>query len=326
MKNVIPEFLSLLKGAIDSTDIPLNVSRSALQGDPNIKKISNYIVKKVAESLKKLFKQDRARFESVWEDIGLFVKYGVVSDTKFDELMRDKVIFKNSDDKYMTLTEYTESLPKDNEKLKGKVVYFEQGTSDQALRDQLKEAGVQAITMDNYIDPHFMQHTEMHKQGEIELKFTLIDNAIEDALETENVSDTDLKIKDLFQTTLVGETKENETPSMEIEVKNFKNSTTAAYFKVDESMKRFAQMTKAMGQNNFAMPTKKTLVVNPAHGLVQNAFKLAETEGKKELADKICHHIQDLATISGEGLDEENKKTFVQRSQDLISELSNLAL
>src|SRR5690606_34380424 len=111
VKSIVPDFLSLLKGAIDSVDIPLNVSRSALQGDPNIKKISNYIIKKVAESLKKLFKNERERFEKSWEDIGLFVKYGCVSDTKFDELMRSMVLFKNTDGKLVTLSEYTEAIP-----------------------------------------------------------------------------------------------------------------------------------------------------------------------------------------------------------------------
>ena len=123
-------------------DIPLNVSRSALQGDPNIRKISNYIVKKVAESLKKLSKNDRERFESVWPDIGLFVKYGVVSDEKFDKQMRDHVLFKNTSDKYVTLNEYTEAIPeKHAEKLKGKVVTFEENVSDDALRQQLLAEG-----------------------------------------------------------------------------------------------------------------------------------------------------------------------------------------
>jgi molecular chaperone HtpG len=327
VKNVIPEFLSLLKGAIDSTDIPLNVSRSALQGDPNIKKISNYIVKKVGESLKKLYKDDRKRYEGAWEDIGLFVKYGVISDPKFDDLMRDRVLFKNSENNYMTLPEYTESIPeKHKEKLKGKVVYFEDHASDESLRTQLLEEGIHAITTEAYIDPHFTQHVEMQKKNDLEIKFQLVDNAIEDVLETENTSEDDVKIKDLFQTILVGEKDEKNPSQLEIEVKNFKNSKTAAYFKVDESMKRFQQMTKSMGQSNFEMPTKKTLVLNPSHNLVKNAFKLSETNEKKDLADKICHHIQDLAAISGEGLTDDQRKSFVSRSQDLMSELSNLAL
>ncbi|MBT4791094.1 MAG: molecular chaperone HtpG [Halobacteriovoraceae bacterium] len=327
VKDVIPEFLSLLKGAIDSTDIPLNVSRSALQGDPNIKKISNYIVKKVAESLKKLFKNDREKYEKVWEDIGLFVKYGAISDPKFDDLMRDRVLFKNSESNYMTLPEYTESIPeKHQEKMKGKVVYFEDGSSNEALRAQLWEEGIHAITTEAYIDPHFTQHVEVQKKNDVEIKFTLVDNAIEDVLETQNATDEDLKIKDLFQEILVGEKDEKNPAQMEIEVKSFKGSATAAYFKVDESMKRFQQMTKSMGQSNFEMPSKKTLVLNPSHSLVKNAFKLAEKTEKKELAGKICHHIQDLAAISGEGLNDKERKEFVSRSQDLMSELSNLAL
>ena len=327
VKNVIPEFLSLLKGSIDSTDIPLNVSRSALQGDPNIKKISNYIVKKVAESLKKLFKNDRARYENAWEDISLFVKYGVISDQKFDDLMRDKVLFKNSENKFMTLTEYTESIPeKHKEKMKGKIVYFEENSSDETLRTQLLEEGIQALTTDAYIDPHFTQHVEVKKKDDQEIKFQLVDNAIEDILETTNASEDDIKIKDLFQTILVGEKDEKNPAQMEVEIKNFKNSATAAYFKVDESMKRFQQMTKSMGQSHFDMPMKKTLVLNPSHKLVQNAFKLSENNEKKDLAGKLCHHIQDLAAISGEGLNDQQRKDFVTRSQDLMSELSNLAL
>ncbi len=325
VKDVIPEFLSLLKGTIDSTDIPLNVSRSALQGDPNIKKISNYIVKKVAESLKKRFKNDRSAYDSSWEDIGLFTKYGVVSDPKFDELMRDRILFKNSEDKLVTLSEYKESIPeKHTEKLKDTIVYFEEHASDANLRTQLLTEGVHAITTDNYIDPHFMQHTEMQKQGDEAIKYKLVDNAIEDVLETENASEDDMKIKDLFTNILVGATDEKTPATMEIEVKNFKNSTTAAYFKVDEQMKRFQQMTKAMGNAGMEMPSKKTLVLNPSHNLVKNAFKLADS--KKDLSEKICHHIQDLAAISGEGLTDDKRKDFVHRSQDLISELSNLAL
>ncbi len=241
--------------------------------------------------------------------------------------MRDRVLFKNSEANYMTLPEYTESIPeKHKEKLKGKVVYFEDHASDESLRTQLLEEGIHAITTEAYIDPHFTQHVEMQKKNDIEIKFQLVDNAIEDVLETQNATEDDVKIKDLFQDILVGIKDEKNPSQMEIEVKNFKNSKTAAYFKVDESMKRFQQMTKSMGQSNFDMPSKKTLVLNPSYNLVKNAFKLSESTEKKELAGKICHHIQDLAAISGEGLNDQQRKDFVSRSQDLMSELSNLAL
>ncbi len=322
VKNVVPDFLSLLKGAIDSTDIPLNVSRSALQGDPNIKKISNYIIKKVAESLKKLFNTDRERYEKVWEDIGLFVKYGCMQDTKFDEVMRRFVLFKNSQGKLVTLEEYQASIPElYKEKLKDKYVYFEKNQSDESLRKQLLSEGINVIETENYIDPHFMQHAEMTKQGEQSYKFAAIDSEVENLLETATTSPDDIKIKEFFKQVLVGENKDLEM-KLDVDVKNLKNASSSAYFKVDENMKRFQQMTKSMGNTAFSMPIKKTLVVNPSNALIKNALKIWEKGEKKDLAEKICHHVQDLASLSSEGLSSEDKDQFVSRSQALVQELS----
>lgn len=322
VKNVVPDFLGLLKGAIDSVDIPLNVSRSALQGDPNIKKISNYIIKKVSESLKKLFNSDRERYNKVWEDINLFVKYGCMQDTKFDEVMRKFVLFKNSDNQLVTLEEYQTSVPeKYKEKLKDKYVYFEKDQSDESLRKQLLSEGIQVLETDQYIDPHFMQHAEMSKQGEQNFKFVDISSELENLLDSVATSEQDVRVRDFFRQVLVGSNKEIEN-KMDVEVKNLKGSSSSAYFKVDESMKRFQQMTKSMGQNNFALPIKKTLVVNPNNILVQNAFKIWEKGDRKELAEKMCYYVQDLASLSSEGLSAEEKEKFVSRSQNLVQELS----
>jgi molecular chaperone HtpG len=322
VKSVVPDFLGLLKGAIDSVDIPLNVSRSSLQGDPNIKKISNYIIKKVAESLKKLFNTDRERYEKTWEDIALFVKYGCMQDTKFDEIMRKFVLFRNSEGKLVTLEEYQASIPESyKEKLKDKYVYFEQNLSDESLRKQLWAEGIHVIETDQYIDPHFMQHAEMKQLGEQSFKFAAIDSEVENLLDTTETTPDDIKVKDFFKQVLVGENKEIEA-KLDVDVKNLKNSSSSAYFKVDESMKRFQQMTKSMGQTSFAMPLKKTLVVNPKNPLIQNALKIWERGEKKDLAEKICHHVQDLASISSEGLSSEEKEKFVLRSQALVQEMS----
>jgi molecular chaperone HtpG len=322
VKNVVPDFLALLKGAIDSVDIPLNVSRSALQGDPNIKKISNYIIKKVSESLKKLFNNERERYDQAWEDIGLFVKYGCMQDPKFDEVMRRFVLFKNSDQKLVTFEEYQASIPEHyKEKLKDKYVYFEKNLSDESLRKQLHAEGIQVLETDQYIDPHFMQHAEMMKQGEQGFKFTAIDTEIENLLDGAPTTEDDIKIKDFFKQVLVGDNKELEG-KLEVDVKNLKNASSSAYFKVDENMKRFQQMTKSMGQSAFSMPIKKTLVVNPNNPLIKNALKIWEKGEKKDLAEKICYHVQDLASISSEGLSSEDKEKFVLRSQNLVQELS----
>ena len=322
IKSVVPDFLGLLKGAIDSTDIPLNVSRSSLQGDPNIKKISNYIIKKVAESLKKLFNNDREKYEKAWEDIGLFVKYGCMQDTKFDEVMRNFVLFRNSEGKLVTFDEYQASVPEAyKEKLKDKYVYFEKNLSDESLRKQLLTEGIQVIETDQYIDPHFMQHTEMGKQEERSYKFAAIDSEVENLLESAETTADDIKIKDFFKQVLVGDNKDMEM-KLDVDVKNLKNASSSAYFKVDENMKRFQQMTKSMGNTAFSMPIKKTLVVNPSNTLIQNALKIWEKGEKKDLAEKIAHHVQDLASLSSEGLSSEEKEKFVSRSQSLVQELS----
>jgi molecular chaperone HtpG len=322
VKSVVPDFLGLLKGAIDSTDIPLNVSRSSLQGDPNVKKISNYIIKKVAESLKKLFNNDREKYEKAWEDIGLFVKYGCMQDTKFDEVMRNFALFKNSDGKLVTLDEYQASIPDAyKEKLKEKYVYFEKDRSDESLRKQLRSEGIQVIETDQYIDPHFMQHAEMAKFEEKSFKFVAIDSEVENLLDTATTTADDIKIKEFFKQVLVGDNKELEM-KLDVDVKSLKNASASAYFKVDENMKRFQQMTKSMGNAAFSMPIKKTLVVNPSNTLIQNALKIWEKGEKKGLAEQIAHHVQDLASLSAEGLSSEDKEKFVSRSQTLVQELS----
>lgn len=345
IKNIIPEFLGLLKGAIDSVDIPLNVSRSALQGDPNIKKISNYIIKKVGDALKTLFRKDREKFNTIWEDIGLFVKYGVISDTKFDEIMREFLLFPNSKNELMTLKEYQESIPKDfQEKLKNKYLTYDIEKSDETIKQQLLDNQILSLGLDDYIDPHLTQHLEFKKakDTDADIKFAGIATEIENLLTSGSVSDKDIKVKEIFQEFLAPKKKEDEKEEkkdsnapglptsadnlLEIEIKNFKNYTNPAYIKIDESMKRFQQMSQTMGQNSFNMPIKKTLIVNPTNPLIQNALKIYEKGDNKELVHKICTHVKDLAAISGEGLNNEERDQFVKRSQELIQELSNFAL
>ncbi|MBF0361201.1 MAG: molecular chaperone HtpG [Oligoflexia bacterium] len=338
VKNIIPDFLSLLKGFIDSPDIPLNVSRSSLQGDPNIKKISNYIVKKVADSLKKLCKNERERYEKIWEDIGLFVKYGCISDEKFDETMREFVFFKNYSNKLMTLEEYEKSIPETyKDKLKEKIIYAEKGKGDVFLRKQLLDEGIESVETDTLIDPHFMQHTEFKKLNGKLYKFAAVNSEVENLLAQENSTDTHMKIKDLFKSILAKVTNTDQTTTdkendgkdsaMEVEIKAYKNSDAPAYFKSDEYMRRLQYMTRTMGSFGHSdMPVKKTLVINPSNTLVQNALKLWEKdqEANKELVSQICHHIEDLAHISSEGLqNNEEKDAFVTRSQKLLQNLTN---
>jgi len=323
VKNIIPEFLSLLRGVIDSTDIPLNVSRSSLQGDPNITRISNYVVKKVAEALKKLFNNDREKFESIWQDTGLFVKYGCVSDTKFDELMRERIIFKNTDNKYVTLPEYKESIPESfKEKMGDKVLYFEKDKADHAVKAQLAEAGLFALEMDEHIDPHFMQHAEMKSVGELKIQFSSIDSELSNLLESENTTEEDVKVQDLFKKVLLGDKKEDDPSAIDVEIQKLKGAKTPAYYKVDEQMKRFQKMAQSMGQDNNAFPLKRTLVINPNNALIQNALRIHEKGENNTLVERLVHYVGDLASISSEGLKNEDKEQFVERSQQLIQDLT----
>ena len=323
VKDVVPEFLSLLKGVIDSTDIPLNVSRSSLQGDPNVKKISNYVIKKVAESLKKLFSNDRAKYDNIWQDTGIFIKYGCVSDTKFDELMRERVIFKDSNGKYVTIPEYKEAIPESfKEKLGDKVLYFEKEKSDHSVTKQLAELELSAVELDDHIDPHFMQHSEMKPIGELKIQFTSVDSELSNLVEIESANEEDMKVKDLFSRVLVGEAKEEDPAKMDLEIQKMKNTSTPAYFKVDEQMKRFAKMAQSMG-NDSSFPIKKTLVINPSNALIQNTFKLSEKGGNDKLVDNLIHYVEDLAMISSEGLATEEKEGFITRSQNLLQELTS---
>lgn len=342
VKDIIPEFLRLLKGHIDSSDIPLNVSRSSLQGDPNIKKISNYIIKKVGESLKKLFNNDRKKYESIWDDAGIFVKYGAVSDFKFDETMRPYVLLKTDQGKYLTFEEYQKEIPSEfADKLKNTVLYYEKDKADSFLMSQIKEAKIPAVETENIIDPHFIQHVEMHSlENKEKISFKLVSSEIENLLAKEAAEEDLNKIKDLFSKILSPKEEEenkeenkeaspfnNGNSNVEIEVKSYSNGESPAYIKLDEQMKRFQHMTKSMGNMNSEFPIKKTLVVNAQNKLVQNAIKISGKEENKDLVENICRHIQDLAMISSEGIKTvEEKDAFINRSQRLVQDLTNFVV
>lgn len=319
VKNIIPEFLGLLKGTIDSSDIPLNVSRSSLQGDPNIQKISNYIIKKVAESLKKLFKSDRERFETVWDDIALFVKYGAVSDTKFDELIRPYTLLKTTDGKCFTFEEYAAAIPETfKEKLENKVIYVEEANYDSSLAKKFENESIPLFSTDTYIDPHFMQHVEFQSSAGTKVSFTALDTEFENLFATET-SEENKEIQTIFEDVLSPK-DDKEKESFSVELKTLGAEDAPVYLKIDEQSKRMQKMTQSMGQDASMFPLKTSLVVNPTHPLIQKVAKLWGSE-KKELAGKICFHLKDLANISQGQWDQKAKADFINRSQEIIQEL-----
>jgi len=222
------------------------------------------------------------------------------------------------------LEEYRKSIPKDyTEKMKDLVFYFEDGVSDHNLKNHLWEKGIGVIHTEGHIDPHFMQHVETQKRGDDNYRFSSVDSEIGNILESENVGKEDMKVKDLFSKVLFGDLKEEE--KTEIVLEKLKDSTSPAYYKVDEQMRRFSKMSESMGGTE-KFPIKKTLVVNPANPLIQNALKMHEKGNHEGLVNKLCHHVQDLAHISSGGLGNEERDSFVKRSQELLKELTNLAL
>lgn len=312
VKNIMPEFLGLLKGAIDSPDIPLNVSRSSLVGDPNITKISNYIVKKVAETIKKLYTSDRAKYETIWKDISLFVKYGVISEEKFSEYCADYILFKNYDDKYLTIPEYTSLIPENfKEKLKEKILTYPEEMPASNLLNELKQNNIPCVGMDSYMDQHLTQHLEM-KAKDHKFKFCTIDSEYEN-LFTEKVEneESEAEMKELFETSLktLGD-------NYKVEFKNFNIENGPAYLKEDAQMKRFANMTQSMG-NGMAFPVPQTLVVNHKHPLVTKT-KNYLSENNKELAGILAEQIRDLSRLTQGTLPNADVAKFVQRTENLL--------
>ena len=167
----------------------------------------------------------------------------------------------------------------------------------------------------------------MYKRGDETYKFASVDSEIGELLKDESTSPDDIKIKELFTKVLVGEEekKENEDDKLEIEIEKLKNGTSPGYYKIDEQMKRFSKMAVSMG-NNAAFPIKKKLVINPSNPLVMNALKIHEKGTHPELVEKLCHHIEDMAQVSSEGLTETNKQSFLKNTQDLIKSLSEFAV
>ena len=174
--------------------------------------------------------------------------------------------------------------------------------------------------MDDHIDPHFMQHCEAHALKEKKVQFASLSSEMEQLVETDQTTDQDIKVKELFENILAGEKASKE--SKEIEIQKFKNSGSPAFFKVDEQMKRFSRMAESMGQNS-TFPVKRTLVINPNNPLIQNTFQIHEKGGHEDLVKKLCQHVEDLASISNQGLKNEEKDTFLRRSQELLQELTH---
>lgn len=305
VKEVIPEFLMLLKGVIDCPDLPLNVSRSFLQNDGYVKKISNHITKKVADKLKSLYTDDRDSYNKYWDDINVFIKYGCLRDEKFYEKVKDIIIYKNLDGKYITLDEYLDGKEK-------KDVYY---VSDEKQQSQyinmFKEQGLDALILPTMMDTHFISFVEMKQES---VKFHRIDSALSDTAEDgEKDEEKDKALIEKFKA-------EINDDSLEIEVKALKNKEIPAVILLDEQSRRMQEMYRSYGQQMAGMAgmfqDKYTLVLNSANELIEKLDSLNEEDAKL-----LIDHVYDLAKISHSPLTGEQMTKFIERSNKLLEKL-----
>lgn len=331
IKEVIPEFLMLLKGVIDCPDLPLNVSRSALQNDGFVKKISDYITKKVADKLSGMCKTDRENYEKYWDDISPFIKFGCLKDEKFKEKIKDYVLFKDLDDKYSTLKEYLETIPepeveaevveegKEEEKSSEeteapkKIVYYVTDLQQQSQYVKMfREQDMNAVVLLHNIDQPFVSALEA---GDDDVKFQRIDADLTDAFkeegDEEKLKEDTETLKELFR-------KATGKDQLEVKVEKLKNDKVSSMITLSEEARRMQDMMKmysANGMGGMELPdVGQTLVLNANNDLVQ--YLLANKDG--EHSDMFCKQLYDLAMISHQPLQADKMTEFINRSNEIM--------
>ena len=322
IKEVIPEFLMLLKGVIDCPDLPLNVSRSALQNDGFVKKISDYISKKVADKLSGMCRTDRENYEKYWDDIAPFIKFGCLKDEKFADKVKDGILFKDIYDKYQTfkdleLEEAKEEEVKEEEvkdKKENKIYYVNDVNAQSQYINMFKEANKQAVVLPHNIDMPFIQSLEAKMK---DVKFVRIDGELSEELAGKEHSETE---KENFDK-LVQRAKDYlAQDKLNIEVKSLKNEKIASLLIISEESRRMEDMMKqyammGLDPSMFGGNTDKTLILNSSHSLVQ---KLLATENK-ENEKLIIEHLYDLAELSNSSLSPERMSAFIQRANTILA-------
>lgn len=312
IKEVIPEFLMLLNGVIDCPDIPLNVSRSFLQNDRQVQKIAKHITKKVADKLTALFKDDRERYENCWKDIATFIKFGCLKDEDFYEKVKDIVIFKNLEGKYVPVTDFFGEEISDEDAEKGKqakAIYYVSDETQQAQYIRLfKDAGLDAIVCDTYIDPHFISFIEYKNPRKC--RFVRIDADVDAALKAEGEVKQD-DYKDLIE--LVKKHLVNK--DIAVKADKLKNADVPAVVNVEEFMRRMSEMNKFYGMTEADAMKNATLVLNVANDTVSNLTGLSE-----EKQEFIVNQIYYLAMLSYKKLSPDELADFMKRSETLLAD------
>jgi molecular chaperone HtpG len=309
LKEVIPEFLLLLKGTIDCPDLPLNVSRSFLQNDGYVTKMSKYITKKVADKLNSMFKKDRKQYESFWNDISPFIKYGCMREHDFYDKVKDSLLFVNTDGEYETLDEY-KAKAKDSSK-----VFYVNDKQQQAQYIKLfKDNGVEAVVLDTRLDVPYVGFLEANCGG---TKFARIDSDVSEILKGEESVKLDTTaIEELFKANL-------ENDNIKIKVEALKSEDVSGMIELDEQARRMQEMSKMYGmENSFDSTKDETLVLNSNNKVVQLLLDLKNDSNKGEETKMLCKQIYDLAIMSHKPLSMEAMTAFVARSNKIMELLA----
>lgn len=315
VKDIVPEFLMLLHGVIDSPDIPLNVSRSFLQADGNVKKINNYITKKVADKLQEIFKSDRKGFEEKWNDIGLFIKYGMLSNEKFADKASDFCLVKNATDEYFTIKEYYEKVKDIQVDKDGNIVYLY--THDRLQQDSFiaaaKQKGYDVLLLDGPLDTHFVGYLEQKGGEKIQLKRVdadVIDKLIakDEKQELSLTEDESKQALGIFEKAIT-------RPDMKVEVDALHADEAPVSVTIDEFMRRMKDMAKTGGGMGFYgnLPDNYKVTVNGNHPLIKRILEAPEGEG-----EQLAKQAFDLALLSRGLLTGADLTAFVKRSVALI--------
>ncbi|MGL5084040.1 MAG: molecular chaperone HtpG [Microcoleaceae cyanobacterium] len=367
-EEVIPKFLMPLRGVIDSTDIPLNISRSALQSNRTVRKIADYIAKKVGDRLKEVYRDDRKEYIRCWQDVGTFIKFGSLNDDKFQKQVEDILIFRTTyqpeavsstpevqvqaegsdawqeipadpsqvtDEKgcfYTTLKEY---LERNQERHENRVFYCTDEASQATYVELHRSQGLEVLFLDSFIDTHFISFLEREYTS---VKFSRVDSELNEELISKN-ADGELvdpttnktrsqQVKELFEKSLG-------KPRVNIRTESLKSENTPpAMVLLPEAMRRLQDMTAMLGQGKQEFPEDHVLLVNTAHPLIQNLANLSQgaiIQGAGDspsaaLAQSVCQHVYDLALMAQKGFDAEGMKAFVERSNQVLTELTQRAV
>ncbi|MBD0264664.1 MAG: molecular chaperone HtpG, partial [Tolypothrix sp. Co-bin9] len=366
-EEIIPQFLVPMRGVIDSTDIPLNVSRSALQTDRTVRKIGDYIAKKVGDRLKELYRDNREQYISIWKDLSTFVKFGVLNDDKFKKQVEDIIIFRtthvgaasplpevqvqseegdawqditppageeNPKSPYTTLKEY---LERNKERHENRVFYCTDAATQATYVELHKNQGLEVLFMDSFIDTHFINFLEQEYK---DVKFTRVDSDLDNTLlDKDNANEIvdpatnktrSEVVKELFEKAL-------NKPRLNIRTEALKSDdpqgTPPAMVLLPEILRRLREMNAMMQQQSADFPEDHILLVNTAHPLIQNLANLnqgtiIQADGQSptsQLVKMICQHVYDLALMSQKGFDAEGMKSFVERSNEVLTKLTEQA-